>query len=173
MLSAWPLPFSSSWRFTGKATTKPTARLIGIVIQNNGLARPAFMAPGIISITALSANSIVAIDSVSAATTTPSAVLNATPAFKSVRIDKKNPKKNARIVEITTVGALLHPNAVPSIIPITSPIAQPAIQCNVALKAIRLIFALWRPSSIHIIIAQSTILTFDAYALYLYDKTNT
>jgi len=90
------------------------------------------------AMTALSTTSIVAIDSVSAARTTPSAPKKPSPPLMSGSVERVYPNRNARPTASPIVARVLSPRAVPTISPPISPIAHPVRQWSVALAAIEL-----------------------------------
>ena len=94
------------------------------------------MAPGTASMNALSASSITAIEAVSAANATRKDFLSPRPCPSNGRMLSEYPNINARTMDIIMLGAADHPKAVETIMPSTSPIAQPVKQWSVALAAV-------------------------------------
>ena len=128
MDDACPLPRPIIHRFTGTVTTKAIASEATRLPQKSRSATPASIAPGMTSRLALSTSSITAIETVSAASATPSACRNGTPAASTGRIASVYPKKKASTIEIAMLPALCQPSAVLITMPRTSPIAQPVRQ---------------------------------------------
>ena len=83
---AWPFPRASSHRLTGTATTPATASAKDSEPQKSTSSRPACMAPGMASMTALSTISMVAMLSVSEASAIGTTTLSARPARSSGRL---------------------------------------------------------------------------------------
>ena len=107
--------------------------------QKTTLTRPASIAPGITAITALSTTSIVAIDKVSAATTTLERRAEVSRRAQQRQRRQREWKKNASAMESAIVRPLASPTAVLIIRPAISPTAQPVRwKCNVADSAIAL-----------------------------------
>ena len=77
-----------------------------------------------------------AIEAVSAASATFSAVRRSNPDRSMLRTVSAYPNTNASTTASTTVARLCRPSQVPMTIPRTSPIAQPVRQCSVACAAI-------------------------------------
>jgi hypothetical protein len=136
MSKACPLPLLSKYRFTGKAAKNAAVNDSTRLIQNIPFNKPAFKAPGIVTMTMVSTISIVVIERVSAAMTTVSAVQNLAPPLTSGKVESENPNIKARTIASKVVSSVLQLNAVPMIRPNISPIAQPLRQCSVALTAI-------------------------------------
>jgi hypothetical protein len=84
--AAWPLPRAISQRLTGSATTNATDSAKARAPQKNTEPRPASIAPGTTSMTALSMISMTAIENVSEARAIGITALTARPARSSGRL---------------------------------------------------------------------------------------
>ena len=85
----------------------------------------------------LSTISMIAIDTVSAASAMRAAARTASPPRTNGIMVKMYPDTNARAIASAIVWRLLQPSAVPITMPSTSPMAQPVRQCSVAVSAVR------------------------------------
>ena len=104
--TACPRPRAISQRFRGNAASPARNREMPIAPQNRNELSGASMAPGMIIMTTLSMTSMTAIERVSDANASPSAIPAPSPARKRGRRVSEYPKPNASMVATTMVVML-------------------------------------------------------------------